>query len=183
MKISFSNSGSNVLLANRQITWCIVLLICLLSGSYLVGRYLGLLVVLLLSTAGIVIARTVSARLNADKSAEVETAPSWNDTPQITAGWDYRPRRAIRRCAYADSAAETAGGPSSTSSAVNENVWFNALDRSAAEPQSMIEDATGKVPLSDCADVVSLYDQSPIDEQTAVAEDGCGKTEIKFARS
>jgi hypothetical protein len=183
MKISFPTCGSGVWLANKPVTWCVISLICLLVASYLVGRYFGLLIVLLFSIAGILIALAVNARLSSNNADQVETAPVWNDAPQITAGWDYRPRGKIRRSADVDLAAETAEDPSSSRSAINENVWFNALDCSAVVPEPIVENATEKAPLSDCADVVSVYDQSPIDEQTVVAEDGRGKTEIKFARS
>jgi hypothetical protein len=183
MKISFLNRNLGASSMNRRPTWCIISLICLLAGGYLVGSYVGLLVCLLMGVAGILIAVVVRARLNSNNYDRVETAPNWKDGPQVTAGWDYRPRGAIRRRVDVDLPAETANGPSSRLSAVNENVWFNALDCSAVAPEAIVENATEKAPLSDCADVVSVYDQSPIDEQTVVAEDGRGKTEIKFARS
>jgi hypothetical protein len=148
MKISFPNWSLGVLLANKQLTWCIISLICLLVVSYLVGRYVGLLVILLLGIAGIVIVRAANARLNSNNSDRVEMAPSWNDAPQITTGWDYRPRRALRRCADVNPAAETTEDPSSRHSAINENVWFNALD-SAVDPEPTVEEATEKSPLSD----------------------------------
>jgi hypothetical protein len=165
MKISFSNWGLDVSSINGRVTWCIILLSCLLAGSYVLGRYFGLLFVLLLAIAGIVIARAGSARLNSNNSDEVETAPVWKDGPQVTAGWDYRPKRAIRRLVDVDLAAETVEDPSSHRSVANENVWFNALDCAAVSPEPIVE-----APLSDCANTASTYDQSPIDNQTAVAE-------------
>jgi hypothetical protein len=168
---------------NRRATWCIISLICLLAGGYLVGSYVGLLVCLLIAFAGIVVARVGTPPLNSNNYDRVETASDWEDGPRVTTGWDYRPRGAIRRRVDVDLPAETANGPSSRLSAVNENVWFNALDCSAVAPEAIVENATEKAPLSDCADVLSVYDQSPMDEQTVVAEDGRGKTEIKFARS
>jgi hypothetical protein len=170
MKISFPNWSLSTSSTNRPVTWCIISLACLLAGSYLVGRYVGLLVVLLLGIASTWIARAVSARLNSNNCDRVETAPSWTDAPQVTAGWDYRPRGAIRRRVDVDLAAEVAEDPSSRRSAINENVWFKALDCSAVDPEPAVEHTTEKAPLSDCADVVSTYDQSPIDNQTAVAE-------------
>ncbi len=158
MKISFSNWGLDVSSINRRVTWCIILLSCLLAGSYVLGRYFGLLVVLLLAIAGIVIARAGSARLNSNNSDEVETAPVWKDGPEVTAGWDYRPKRAIRRLVDVDLAAETAEDPSSHRSVANENVWFNALDCAAVAPEPIVEDATEKAPFSDHAYVASTYD-------------------------
>jgi hypothetical protein len=170
MKISFSNWGLDVSSINRRVTWCIILLSCLLAGSYVLGRYFGLLVGLLMGIAGIVITRVVRARLISNNYDRVETAPSWTDTPQITAGWDYRPRRAPRRRMHVDLATETTDGPSSHRSAANENVWFDALDCSAVAPASIIEDATETAPLSDRAYVVSTYDQGPIDNNGVAAK-------------
>jgi hypothetical protein len=131
---------------------------------------LGLLVVLFLAVAGTVISRAIRARLNSNNSSEQETAPSWTDTPQITAGWDYRPRRTIRRRVDLHPAAETAEDASSSRSAANENVWFNALDCPAVYPEPTVEDVTAQTPLSDCADVVSMYDQSLIDNRGVATE-------------
>ncbi len=170
MKISFPNWSLHGSSINRRITWCVVSIICLLAGSYLVGRYLGLLVVLFLVVAGTVISTAVRARLNSNNSGQQETAPSWTDTPQITAGWDYRPRRTIRRRVDLHPAAESAKDANSSRSAANENVWFNSLDCSAVYPEPTIEDATAQTPLSDCADVVSMYDQSLIDNRGVATE-------------
>jgi hypothetical protein len=169
MKISFSNWSLGAWLTNKQAAWRIVALICLLAGSYLVGGYLGFLVGLLLGIAGIMLART-TARLNANNSEQVERVPGWEDVPQVTSRWDYRPRRALRRRVDADLAAETAEGLSAQRSVVNENVWFSALNCLAVDPEPTVEVGTEKAPLPDCADVVSMYDQSPIDNHGVAAE-------------
>ena len=168
MKIAVPNRG---LLTNRRAAWCIVSLISLLMAGYLIGRYLGLLIVLLLGVAGIVIGRAVSARLDSNNNFDQpETASDWRDTPQITVGWDYRPRGAIRRCAAVDLAWETAEDPSSSRPAINENVWFNALDSSAVDHEPTVEDTTEKALLPGRANLVSTYDQSPIDNHGVGAE-------------
>jgi hypothetical protein len=165
MKISFSNWGLDVSSINGRVTWCVILLSCLFAGSYVLGRYFGLLVVLLLAIAGIVIARAGSARLSSNNSDEVETAPVWKDGPQVTAGWDYRPKSAIRRLVDVDLAAETAEDPSSHRLVANENVWYNALDCAAVAPEPIVE-----APLSDCANTASTYDQGPIDNNGVAAK-------------
>jgi hypothetical protein len=168
MKIAVPNCGSS---SKRRVAWCIISLICLLTGSYFVGRYWGLLIVLLLGVVGIMIGSVVSARLEPDNNFDQpETAPGWRDTRQIPAGWDYRPRGAIRRRADVHMAAETAADSSPSRSAVSEDVWLNALDSSALDREPTVEEAAPKAPFSGDVSKVSRYDQSPIDEQTAIAE-------------
>jgi hypothetical protein len=179
MKISFSNFGSS---SNRRVTWYAISLVSLLAGSYLVGRYWGLLIVLLLGVVGIMIGRVVSARLESNNNFDrPQTVPAWKETPQIIR-WDYRPRGAARRRADIDLVAETATDSGPSRSAANENTWLDALDSSALDPEPTVEEATQKAPLPDRAvDMVgaerivddaalSRYDQSPIEERTAIAE-------------
>jgi len=185
MKISFPNWSLHGSSINRQVTWCIVSIICLLAGSYIVGRYLGLLVVLLLVVAGTVISRAVRARLNSNNSYQQETAPSWTDTPQITAGWDYRPRRAIRRRVDLHLAAETSEVLTPDRFVTNDDVWFNDAPLDDAAPgllndppgaeeplTSALSPATDPICTAPAVDdaAISRYDQSPIDERTAMAE-------------
>jgi hypothetical protein len=167
MKIAVPNFGS---LSNRRVAWCIVSLVCLLIGSYLVGGYLILLIVLLLSVAGIVIGSAVNARLSSNNSNQKEIAPIWEDTPQIPVGWDYRPRGAIRRRAHVDLPLNAVEDPSSSGSATNENVGFSAIDSSAVDHEATVEQATEKGFVLGPADVVSTYDQSPIDNNGATVE-------------
>jgi hypothetical protein len=167
MKIAFPSWSLSLLSSNKLVTWCIISLICL-ATSYLVGKYLGLLIVLSLGVVGIVIGRVVSTRPNSNNSDQEEMAPSWTEVSQITAGWDYRPRAVSRR-----NAAFERGGPRLTD-AVNSN--FLAADENPdlwlnfANPSPVVEEATTNAKLSDDASAVSMYDQSPIDDQTAVVE-------------
>ena len=170
MKISFPNWSLGASSINRRAMWCIIALICLLAGSYLARRYPGLLISLLIGIACFVVARFVRGRLSSNNYDRVETAPGWEEGPQVTAGWDYRPRGAIRRSMDVDLVAGPAADPSSQPSAIDESVWFDALDSSTVDHGPTVEDATEKAPLSDCADVVSTYDQSPIDNQATAVE-------------
>jgi hypothetical protein len=170
MKIAFPSWSLSLLSSNKLVTWCIISLICVVGGSYLVGGYFGLMVVVLLGVAGIMIGRVVSARPNLNNSDQEEMAPSWTDTPQVTPGWDYRPRAVSRR-----NAAFERGGTGLTD-AVNSNfpapdenpdLWLNF-----ANPSPVNEEATTNATLSDEASAVSMYDQSPIDNGRLAANDG-----------
>jgi hypothetical protein len=60
------------------------------------------------SGAGISIRAAISALLNWHKAEQTQTAARKKNAPQITPGWDYRPRESVRRDAAADAArAET----------------------------------------------------------------------------
>jgi hypothetical protein len=53
----------------------------------------------LLSIAGILIGGAVKALFNRNKASEVDRVPIMQSLPQVTSGWDYRPKGAIRRFA------------------------------------------------------------------------------------
>jgi hypothetical protein len=60
------------------------------------------------SGAGISIRAAINALLNWHKAERTQTAARKKNVPQITPGWDYRPRESVRRHAAADAArAET----------------------------------------------------------------------------
>jgi hypothetical protein len=128
VKISFSNWGSKVSLTNKRDAWCVVSLICILAGSYLVGRYFRLLVVLLVGIGVILVGRAARGFLNRKKAERAQTPLREVKVPQITSRWEYRPREAVRRdAAFQCEGAETAGVVSSSPSTPdeNDNVWFD----------------------------------------------------------
>jgi uncharacterized membrane protein YeaQ/YmgE (transglycosylase-associated protein family) len=156
MKISFLSYISRPLRTNRRVAWCIVSLICLLAGSYLVGRYFGLLAVVLLGIASVLVAGAAYARFNRNKHNELRSAPITQSVVRITSAWDYRPRAVIRRDTPIDlAAAQIAEALTSSPSAPNENdnVWFNFTN---AEPT--VEAATTKSAVSGNGHGVSGYD-------------------------
>lgn len=53
----------------------------------------------LLSITGILIGGAVKALFNRNKASEVDRVPIMQSLPQVTSGWDYRPKGAIRRFA------------------------------------------------------------------------------------
>jgi hypothetical protein len=94
------------------------------------------------SGAGISIRAAINALLNWCKGKGTPTAARKKNVPQITSGWDYRPRESLRRRAAIDTArAETAKTLSSGSSAVAANnlVWFDFIN-----PDPTIEHARTK---------------------------------------
>ena len=97
------------------------------------------------SGAGVSIRGAINALLNGYKAERTQTAAKKKNMPQITPGWDYRPREAIRRYTAVDAArAETAETLSSSPSAAagNNAVWFDSIDTNPAA-----EDARKKAPL------------------------------------
>ena len=84
--------------------------------------------------------------------------------PQITSGWDYRPRKAIRPYAGANSAGtETSEVLSPEPFAINNNVWLSNDSREYAPHaffnlDTTVENATANAPLSDHESAVSTYD-------------------------
>ena len=127
------------------------------------------------SGAGISIRAAINASLKWRKAERVQTAARKKNMPQITPGWDYRPRVSVRPHAAAERAsAETAENLSSSPSGdANNVVWFDFIN-----PDRAVEDAITKAPLSDRACEVSGYDQGPIDHPTPSLNDGCGSEEI-----
>jgi hypothetical protein len=72
--------------------------------------------------------KAVGALRNRNKVHVTNSALSTHDVPQITSGWDYRPRKAIRRDGACDcGGVETAEVVTSRASTPKENddVWFN----------------------------------------------------------
>ncbi|HEX4201580.1 MAG TPA: hypothetical protein VHY59_08690 [Chthoniobacterales bacterium] len=53
------------------------------------------------SGAGISIRRAINALLNGYKAERTQTAAKKKNVPQITPGWDYRPKESVRRHAAA----------------------------------------------------------------------------------
>jgi uncharacterized membrane protein YeaQ/YmgE (transglycosylase-associated protein family) len=183
MKIYFQKDRLEAFLTTKGDTrWIIAfVIICVLAGlcgSYLLGKYFGLLVVMLLGIVGILLAAAAYALLNyRTKIDETTVVP-------ITSGWDYRPTANRRSTAIHKATAETAEGLGSSARNENDYVWFNALECSA---DTLVETSPDVAMARDnCApaaspDIVyradsigdralSTYDQSPIDNQTAVAE-------------
>ena len=108
------------------------------------------------SGAGISIRAAINSLLNWRKAKGTPTAARGKNTPQITSGWDYRPREPLRRRAAVDAArAETAKTLSSGSSAVDANnlVWLDFIN-----PDPTIEEAKTKARLWDRAYAGSTYD-------------------------
>jgi hypothetical protein len=108
------------------------------------------------SGAGISIRAAINALLNWRKAKRAQTAARKKNVPQITPGWDYRPRESVRRHAAVEATrAETAETLSSSPSGVDANnvVWFDFID-----PDRAVEDASTKAPLWDRAYAVSKYD-------------------------
>jgi hypothetical protein len=78
------------------------------------------------SRAGISIGAAINALLNWRKAERAQTTARTKNVPQITPGWDYRPRVSVRRHATVDAErAETAETLSrSRSGDANNVVWF-----------------------------------------------------------
>jgi len=97
------------------------------------------------SGAGISMRATINALLNWRKAERAQTARTKNNVPQITSGWDYRPRKGGRRNPTLDWAGtETAETLSSSARAAEANnvSWFDFVD-----PEPAAEEATTKEPL------------------------------------
>ena len=169
-----------------MIAFMIICLLSILCGlCFLWG---GLLAFTVFGIVGILLGATAYAWLNWNKINETGAtpiAPIKKTVPRITSGWDYRPRKAIRRSTTIDGVtAEPAQVLGSSSRNGNDYVWFNALEcssdtlvapspdvqrardeyASAANPETAYTADTIDGP------AVPTYDQSPIDNQTAVAE-------------
>ncbi len=180
MKISFPNYRSGTLLTRKQGTSFIISSVVIglfagIGGSHFLENNFALLTIAVLGIAGILLCLGVAVRplLSWSKVERARSAPIKKNAPQTTSGWNYRPRKAIRRSAAVDSAgAETADIVSSEPFAINNNGRFNddSLQRTAhtfINLNPTIEDETTEAPLSGHASPVSVYDQGPIGEQTA----------------
>jgi hypothetical protein len=105
------------------------------------------------SHAAISIRVAINSLLNRQKAERTKTADKKKNVPQISPGWDYRPRKPVRRHAAVDAArAETAENLNSSSSALDANnvIWSN--------PDPAIEDARTKGALLDHVYAGSMYD-------------------------
>jgi hypothetical protein len=156
MKISFLNCSLGAWLTKRQVAWCIVSLVYLLVGSYLVGRHFGLVVIVLLGIATILIAGAARAFLKWNKVDREQSGPAKEDLQQITLGWDYRPKGSfLGHTVVANTGAKAAEALSATPPTPNENdnVWFNFKN-----PEPTLEQAPTTAPLSGDARKVSRYD-------------------------
>ena len=108
------------------------------------------------SGIGISIRAAINALPTWHKPERTHTEARKKNVPQITSGWDYRPREPLRRRAAVDAArAETAKTLSSGSSAVDANnlVWLDFIN-----PDPTIEEAKTKARLWDRAYAGSTYD-------------------------
>jgi hypothetical protein len=108
------------------------------------------------SGAGVSIRAIIKGLLKRHNGERAQTAHRKKNVPQITSGWDYRPRKTNRRYAVGRAEAETvevlSEGPSATNE--NDNAWFNALECAAQtfiDPDPTAEDARTKAPSRDRA--------------------------------
>lgn len=142
MKMSLLSHISRLLLTSRRVPWRIVSLISLLGTSYFVERRFGFLVFLLLAVASIFIGGAVVIALRSrNRFQGTRTVFRMKNMPQITSGWDYRPRNVIRGDAAVtrNGGGEMAQDLSSNPATLNEsdNVWFNFTN-----PETTLEEAT-----------------------------------------
>jgi hypothetical protein len=109
------------------------------------------------SRAGISIRAAVNSLLNRQKAERTKIAAREKEVPQITPGWDYRPRKSVRRQVAVDAARaeKTAETLSSSPSAVDANnlVWLDFIN-----PDPTIEEAKTKARLWDRSYGGSRYD-------------------------
>ena len=108
------------------------------------------------SGIGISIRTAISALLTWHKPERTHTEAWEKNVPQITPGWDYRPRKSVRRHAAVDAArTETAESLNSSPSAVDANnvVWLDFINSG-----SSIEHARTEGPPRDRAYAGSTYD-------------------------
>ncbi len=171
MKISFPNYRSGTLLTRKQGTSFIISSVVIglfagIGGSHFLENNFALLTIAVLGIAGILLCLGVAVRplLSWSKVERARSAPIKKNAPQTTSGWNYRPRKAIRRSAAVDSAgAEMADVLSPEPFAINNNGWLNddALECPAhtfINRDPTVEDATAEAPLLGHASPVSAYD-------------------------
>jgi hypothetical protein len=83
------------------------------------------------SDAGISIRVVINALLKWHKAERAQAAHKKKNVPQVTSGWDYRPRESVRRHARIDhGGTETANAQGANYSTTNKNddVWFDSID-------------------------------------------------------
>jgi hypothetical protein len=193
MKISFPKYGPGELLtrkrgATRFIPFVAIALFGGVCGTYLLGNKLWLLTIAMLAIAGILLCLGGAAAIFLKHSEVNETpsAPIEDNAPRLTPQWDYRPRKPVRPSAIFDiPSTETSAVLSPDSFAIDNNVWrnddspecatltfVNALpgnEEPITSAPSHTTEPTCTAPAVDDA-AISTYDQSPIDERTAIAE-------------
>jgi hypothetical protein len=144
MKISFPKYGTGELLTQKRLATCIISFVALAVfagalGSYLLGNKLWLLTIAVLGIAGILLCLGVvgAVFLNQSQVNEAPSAPIEENAPPVTSQWNYRPRKANRRYAAVDGAAETVdiGNPNPSAAKMNDDVWFSfkALEPNVGE--------------------------------------------------
>jgi hypothetical protein len=193
MKISFPKYGPGELLTRKPGATRIILFVAIaffagVCGTYLLGNKLWLLTIAVLGIAGILLFLGVAVVIFLKQSEVNETpsAPIEKNVPRFTPQWDYRPRKPVRASAIFDiPSAETSEALSPDPFAIDNNVWRNddsleyATHTAITDPLDAEELETSALPQTTdpactarAVDDVALsrYDQSPIDEQTAVAE-------------
>src|SRR6266542_3897758 len=106
MKISFPNYRSGTLLTRKQGTSFIISSVVIglfagIGGSHFLENNFALLTIAVLGIAGILLCLGVAVRplLSWSKVERARSAPIKKNAPQTTSGWNYRPRKAIRRSA------------------------------------------------------------------------------------
>jgi hypothetical protein len=161
MKISFSKCDLVKLLIKKQDTSRIILFViigfCVVAGgSYLLRNLFGLIPIIILGITGILIGGGVSVAVYWSKVYKTPSAPAKRSFPQITSGWDYRPRKAIRRYATVDGAParEAVDLVNSNPSEANtsDDVWFSFID---VDPAT--RDAATNPPIPGEGRAVSAY--------------------------
>src|SRR5437773_11449757 len=107
------------------------------------------------SGVGISIRATVAALLNGHKADPAQTGARKKNVPQVTPGWNYRPRESFRPQAALAAAQAEDETLSSSAGAVDANnlVCFDLINRDPA-----VENATAKARLPGHTCAVSGYD-------------------------
>jgi hypothetical protein len=136
----------------------------------------------LLRIAGILIGGAAKALSNWNKVSEAQRVPIKQNLPRITSGWDYRPKETNRRLANVQ------GPGMETADLLTPSVAEDKSDKATFDDRWLefgihtfvnvdgVDPAAANEPmkptLSDQEGTVSAYDQSPIDERTALRHDG-----------
>jgi hypothetical protein len=193
MKISFPKYGIDELLTQKRLATCIISFVALavfagVFGSYLLANKFWLLTIAMLGMAGILLFLGAAAAifLKQSKVDEGPSAPIEETAPRLTPQWDYRPKKPVRASAIFDiPSTETSEALSRDPFAIDNKVWRNddspecatlafvhALPGDEGPITNVPSQATEPACTAPRADdaAVSRYDQSPIDEQTAIAE-------------
>ena len=171
MKIFFPKNSSGAFLNRKRGARCVISSTIIdffagLCGSYLLENNFWLLAIALLGIASVLLSLggAGSAVLGWREVEETRSTRIRKYAPQITSGWDYRPRKAIRRYpAVASAGTETSEVLSPEPFAINNNVWLSNDSREYAPHgffnlDTTVEDSTAKAPLSDHESAVSTYD-------------------------